>query len=713
MNQPKSPANSTSEAIEPRRPALGVADHRAQRRLALGILGLAGLASAPAHAGEDGGVRSVFAFGAGNRPLALGGAYAAVSDDASAPVWNPGGLGFVQSPEFEGSGASLYGLDVDEEYASIVIPNWRWGAAAFTFRRLAVDGIAERDERGTLLSDDLTDRQTEFMLSYGRTLSDLWSVGGSVKLQRQSIAHSSAGGVGVNIGVLGRPIVALAPSVTWAERVSWGLAIHNIVEPSLEHDAESVTDPTRVRTGLAYAHPVARNVAALAAFDLEKNRNSSVGVHAGLEVGLHELLAVRLGANDGMFTAGAGIRWRRYAFDYVLENNDIEPVHRFGVAIQFGATVEESRRLQLQAEEEAYQARVAKSFEELRARRVEDMVRQVEELEGAGHYDEALSTLGAVSVLEPENPSTKAFEARCLWGKADAATSADRFTDAAILYGQILNLDPDDTRAQAGLKLARFWSDRHAARSAPNRELFASALDAFTQGDLPATRKHLTEILEANPDDDDARAMLARTTTAIRIKTTHLQQQAARFVKVGLLEEAEQAVDEIRALDSEASVADLESLIRAAEQDLAAEAIGEKARDGTDAEGSEGVRIAAPTLSRKKRKELGELYRQGATAMEEGRADDAVKYWELVWSTDPTFESVAEYLRSEYLIRGLEAFATGDLAEATRRWEEALDVDPRDETALRYLTRFEEQMSRTVEILGEPAARPGEVTMSR
>ena len=61
---------------------------------------LAALASAPvARAADDGGTRSIFASGAGNRALALGGAFVGLADDASAMIWNPGGLGIRQPGE--------------------------------------------------------------------------------------------------------------------------------------------------------------------------------------------------------------------------------------------------------------------------------------------------------------------------------------------------------------------------------------------------------------------------------------------------------------------------------------------------------------------------------------------------------------------------------------------------------------------------------------
>src|SRR5436309_11514578 len=45
-----------------------------------------------ASAAEDAGTRSVFAQGAGNRAVGMGGAFVGVADDASATMWNPAGL---------------------------------------------------------------------------------------------------------------------------------------------------------------------------------------------------------------------------------------------------------------------------------------------------------------------------------------------------------------------------------------------------------------------------------------------------------------------------------------------------------------------------------------------------------------------------------------------------------------------------------------------
>jgi tetratricopeptide (TPR) repeat protein len=106
---------------------------------------------------------------------------------------------------------------------------------------------------------------------------------------------------------------------------------------------------------------------------------------------------------------------------------------------------------------------------------------------------------------------------------------------------------------------------------------------------------------------------------------------------------------------------------------------------------------AAPALSAK---ELDLLYRRGLAAMQQGRSDEAIRFWELVWSSSPRHAQVADYLKREYLTRGMEAFARGQLDEASAFWRRALRVDPTDARASGYLERAQKQLSRTREILG-------------
>jgi tetratricopeptide (TPR) repeat protein len=669
------------------------------RRLAIPAL-VAWLAATPVRADDDGGTTSVFAYGAGNRALAMGGAFSSIADDASAPAWNPAGLALLQQPEFQGSQASLYGFDIGEQYGAVALPSWRFGTAAFVFRRFAIDGIEHRDDRNVLLGT-LQDAQTEFMLSYGRTMASTWSVGASIKAQRQSLAGYSDSGLGFDAGAILKPGLAFRPYAAWAQRLNLGLTIRNLVEPSIRLVEESVPDPTTVRVGLSYAQPYAGLPTGpgslLFAFDMEKTKARSAIPHAGAEWSVHPLLSLRGGVHGSDPRFGAGIRWHGASFDYVYEDNVLEPVHRFGASYVFGATLTERRESALAAEEERFRNQLTHTFEQREQARVAELLDRAETLVRSDRPDEALEVLTTALALDPESERARDLEIRALLAQAAALETQEEFASAAIVYSRILSSRPDHFDANAGLTRCRTESDQRAERTTKIRELFATALDAFTGGDLRGARDGFRGVLELAPDDTEARAMLRRTETAIDVRVKSLLGQAERFLSRSLLSDAEEALHQARLLDPNANgYAALSARLRKAEEELAN---ASRTQTPRVADAAPRAVPKAPALSRKKREELAELYRSGITAMEENRADLALQYWELVWLSDPTYQNVAEYLKREYLLRGLDSFSQGGLDEAVRLWEKALQVDPTDEKTLSYLARAREQQSRTREIL--------------
>jgi hypothetical protein len=127
----------------------------------------------------------VFAYGAGNRPLSLGGAYAAVANDASATMWNPGGLGMIQRSEFQASHIGYYSFGIDEQYGALAIPHWKWGTFTATLRHFGVDDIEGRDARNVVVDDGLSDSESEFLFGYGRSIGEAWSLGGALKVRHR------------------------------------------------------------------------------------------------------------------------------------------------------------------------------------------------------------------------------------------------------------------------------------------------------------------------------------------------------------------------------------------------------------------------------------------------------------------------------------------------------------------------------------------------
>jgi len=654
------------------------------------------MAPAVLRADEDAGLRSVFGFGAGNRALALGGAYTGIADDASAPLWNPGGLGWAQRRMFDASYTQLYGLGIDESYAALVVPSRTFGTLGLTFRQFSVGGIELRDDRNFVLSDDESNDQMQLTLAYGRAVANsAWSFGGALQLQRHRLAGFSDMGLGLDLGLGIRPAIALGQRSQWAQRLSLGVAMQNAVAPTLRLDQTSVPDPATARVGVAYWLPVARRYSVLFATDVEKTNSVSPRVHVGVETMFRGTLALRVGYNADMLTAGSGVRVGDISFDYVYEGNPISDVHRFGASWRFGMSVDEMRVAARAAEDAALETRLAEEFRKRQEQQISALLREAESARQSGRLDHALEFLGSIKVLDPESAAARDFEARCWREKAQQLEAAGSYTPAALAWGQLLVLQPGDGIAVAGQTRCRDLSDRRAARSQEIRRAYAAAVEAFGSEDFVKAKSGFARVLEMTPGDREAADLLQRTNEAIARRATNLVQLAGRLAREGLVREPLEMIEQARKLDPRTpGLAELEARLRAPRP--ASPSIPVAADQTGTVEDA-----AAPVIPPTRQKEIDDLYRRGLAAMKEGRPQEALRFWELVWELEPGNARVREHLKREYMTQGLESFAQGDLAEAIRRWEKALRIDPSDARAVAYLARAQEQQARTREILGK------------
>lgn len=631
-------------------------------------------------AADDGGSVSVFAHGAGNRALALGGAYAAVADDAASIFWNPAGLARVPRRELWAGHSNLIGLGFGEQAGALALPHWRWGTVALAFRRFGVDGIDARDEHN-VAAGELTDAESELALGLARELGPAWSIGGALKLRRQDLAGFSDSGWGCDLGLLARPLLAAGVGAAWARDLKVGLSLRNAVEPAIRLDEETVADPFAWRLGLALARPVGWAGRLLVASDVEKSRDRGARFHAGVELQPLPELALRAGVNDGLVTAGTGLRWDGVGADYAFEDNPLGAVHRFGVSLAFGPTVVASRQAALAAQEDALQARLANAFESRRRAQADSLAAQARAALAAGRWEGAVALVEQLRVLEPEGSWLAGLESAAWRGRGRELAAAGDYAAAELALERALAAAPDDSAAAAALARTRAESDRRAARTAEVRALFAAALDAFAADSLSQARDGFTRLLALAPEDAEAAAMLRRTETALAVRQAQAAARAAPAAST-------RGTDEGGAAGAAAGGG----------------AAGGPARAGSGpARGGEAAAPPAgrrPELSETRRRELADLYRRGVAAVEAGRSREAVGYWEIVWAADPGHQRVGEYLKREYLTQGMEAFAAGSLDEAVRCWEKALRVDPGDKRAAGYLERARQQRARIEQMLG-------------
>jgi hypothetical protein len=139
-------------------------------------------------------------IGVGPRAMGMGGAFVAASDDASSLYWNPAGLSRIKGGEAIAT-HSEWLADVNFDYLGVGLKVGGLGTFGASVTMLSVPDMLVRTEdrqEGTGEMFDAADMA--FSLSYGRSVTDRFSVGATVKYIQQRVWHSSATGFAVDLG---------------------------------------------------------------------------------------------------------------------------------------------------------------------------------------------------------------------------------------------------------------------------------------------------------------------------------------------------------------------------------------------------------------------------------------------------------------------------------------------------------------------------------
>ncbi len=140
-------------------------------------------------------------IGAGSRPTAMGDSFVGVADDVNAVYYNPAGLGFLDRTEFTAMHTQYFqGLNYD--YGAFVHP-LHAGAFGLSAATLATDALTRRaaDESNT---GSFTNQDAAYAFSYGRPLTERFSVGATARWIRENIDTASAQTWSADLGLLKR-----------------------------------------------------------------------------------------------------------------------------------------------------------------------------------------------------------------------------------------------------------------------------------------------------------------------------------------------------------------------------------------------------------------------------------------------------------------------------------------------------------------------------
>jgi outer membrane protein OmpA-like peptidoglycan-associated protein len=277
-------------------------------------------------------------IGIGARPAAMGSAYLALADDATAPQWNPAGVALVSLPEISFMHLAYF-ADINYEYVGAVMP-WHGQGLGLGVTWLNVPPFnSTGDPTATLGSA----ADYSISLAYALSLTKQLQIGATARAIISDLAGYSATGGAVDLGATFRP---------FGRSLALAVVAQNMGVQS-GYDGSSDPLPITLRFGSAYSLFDRDDVPWLnLAVDVNKSLENVFKFNVGLEVWAFESLALRAGyqmseggqdlagsdANTPSdVTVGLGLRLGAAQVDYALvPMGELGVTHRISLSWRFG-----------------------------------------------------------------------------------------------------------------------------------------------------------------------------------------------------------------------------------------------------------------------------------------------------------------------------------------------------------------------------------------
>jgi len=286
-------------------------------------------------------------WGAGSRSLAMGKAFFAVSDDASATYWNPAGLTQLQQQEVMALHSELppAGSGILYDFISYVRPTPRYGTFGVNLTRLYAGGFEKiaitYDATKTNIIDiqslgTFEDVQMALTGNYAKKIRQNLSIGVSGKYISHRLDTSANSFFTFDTTLLLEGLNHRFPDL----RLAFG--INNLLSAAFGDTEDKL--PLIFRFGSS--HPFLKKKL-LVAFDIDKNLKANMNWHIGTEYWLVEFLAMRIGfdGEEGIreTTAGFGVKYQNYTLDYAFAMHDMGLSHRLSASWRFGPSIVKNR----------------------------------------------------------------------------------------------------------------------------------------------------------------------------------------------------------------------------------------------------------------------------------------------------------------------------------------------------------------------------------
>jgi hypothetical protein len=265
----------------------------------------------------------------GPRPAAMGEAYAALVDDATAMYWNPAGLGAARNGGFFLSHQEWF-RGIRDEYVCMAVPV-KGGRLGLGLTYSGVSGIESWNEFNRRdPAADVANHTGIFAVGYGAPIGRRLRVGGGAKVLYDYLGQSSSSGLGacLDAGAQFKP----------ASCLDLGASIENAGLADYRAEDGLYLLPTALRFGAAYRW---RDLVLASDFVLPVDNGPTL--HLGTEYVLLNTIALRAGYKTGPqdlasltylsgLCFGLGLNLGRFSLDYAFAPyGDLGTTHRFGL----------------------------------------------------------------------------------------------------------------------------------------------------------------------------------------------------------------------------------------------------------------------------------------------------------------------------------------------------------------------------------------------
>ncbi len=405
--------------------------------LFFGMFTFGNVVTAGAQTIGTGGVESPFELGGSALALGMGGAVGALSGYGEDFYENPAVLATVQEHEIMTFHAPLF-LDTLYDSIGYVNPIGAHNGVGLAITRLGVSNILQTTTNIQAIST-FSDEEYEGLLGYGFCLWQGLDFGANVKYVFEQLGTYQGSGGGLDLGLLYHFSTTHADfSKIGLGNITLGFSVSNVLQPQIKL-FELADNPARVyRPALSYYYEFKGSTNDLWLTAEEEIPDSGEDlVKTGLQFGWNRTIFLRAGFNGTGPTAGAGLRFYDFEFDYAYDQQDLGALSQFSLTYRFERYIDP-----LQAQKIDLLKWVAQSYAkdndfdpaiktwqnilrefpdnteapqailDLQRQRkilVQDQLKLAQSSMSQGDYDKALPLIAKILSLDPDYPDAKAL----------------------------------------------------------------------------------------------------------------------------------------------------------------------------------------------------------------------------------------------------------------------------------------------------------------